>query len=51
MDGRATRGINFLRFRLLEVKIFKLNITVGILKAMFNRGQATDVANLPDGRV
>jgi len=29
----------------------KLNTTVGILKAMFNRGRATDVANLPDGRV
>jgi len=25
----------------------KLNTTVGILKAMFNRGGATDVANLP----
>jgi len=29
----------------------KLDTTVGILKAMFNRGRATDVANLPDGRV
>ena len=29
----------------------KLNTTVGILNAMFNRGRATDVANLPDGRV
>jgi len=29
----------------------KLNTTVSLLKAIFNRGRGADVANLPDGRV